>query len=108
MKEGVKNFAEITGKHLCWSLFFNKVRLEACNFIQKETPTRVFCCKFCKIFKSTYFVEYLRTAASEDKKIAWKSYYEKLLNKEFTWDRNCLSQVYVVSSLPCLIDNFIV
>ena len=30
---------------------------------QKETPTQVFTCKTCKIFKNTFFEAYLRTAA---------------------------------------------
>ena len=31
----------------------------------KVTPTYVFLCGFCELFKNTYFVEYLQTAASE-------------------------------------------
>ena len=31
----------------------------------KETPTRVFSCGYCEIFKNTYLEEHLRTAASE-------------------------------------------
>ena len=31
---------------------------------QEETPTQVFSCEICKIFKNTYFEEHLRTAAS--------------------------------------------
>ena len=46
-KKGVrKNFAEFTGKHLCQSLFFNKVR--------KETQALVFSCTFAK-FRITPF-----------------------------------------------------
>ena len=33
-------------------------------------------------------------------KIAWKNYYEKLLNTEFIWDRNSLSQADTASSAP--------
>ena len=32
--------------------------------IKKETQTQVFSCEYCKIFKNTYFEEYLRTTAS--------------------------------------------
>ena len=50
-KEGVlKNLAKLSGKRLCQSLFFSKVgscRSQTCNFIQKETLTRVFPCEFC-------------------------------------------------------------
>ena len=35
-RKGVlKNFAKYTGKHLCQSLFFNKVAGQVCNFIKK-------------------------------------------------------------------------
>ena len=55
MKIGVlKNFTKFTGKHRCQSLF-----LLSCNFIKKETLTQVFSCKFCKIFKNTFFTEHL-------------------------------------------------
>ena len=37
---------------------------EACNFIKKETLTKVFSCEFCEIFKNTFFTEHLRTTAS--------------------------------------------
>ena len=53
----LRNFANITGKHLCQSLFFNKVaglRSRACNFIKKETLAQVFSCEFCKISKNTF------------------------------------------------------
>ena len=56
IKIGVlKNFAIFTRKHLCWSLYLKK----AFNFI-KETPTQVFSCENCKIFKNSFFIEYLR------------------------------------------------
>ena len=32
-------------------------------FTGKETPRQVFSCKYCEIFKNTYFEEHLRTAA---------------------------------------------
>ena len=38
----LRNFAKFTGKHLCQSLFFNKVAGLACNFIKKETLARFF------------------------------------------------------------------
>ena len=41
----------------------------------------------------------------EDKKIAWKSYHEKLLNTDFAWDQNILFQVDTVSSVLHLIDK---
>ena len=55
VKKGVlRNFAKFTGKHLCQSLFFNKVADLACNFIKKETLAQVFSCEFYKISKNTF------------------------------------------------------
>ena len=36
------------------------VVLQACNFIKKETPAQMFSCKYCKIFKNSFFIEHLR------------------------------------------------
>ena len=33
-------------------------------FYQKETPTQLFSCEYCEIFKNTYFEEHLQMAAS--------------------------------------------
>ena len=44
----LKNFAKFVKKHLCWSLFVNKVE------------TQVFTCAFCKIFKNNFFIEHLQ------------------------------------------------
>ena len=53
LKKGVlENFAKFIGKHLCQGLFFNKV--EAFNFIKKETLTQVFSCEFCEVFNNTF------------------------------------------------------
>ena len=53
-KGALWNFAKFTGKHLCQSLFFNKVAGQACNFIKKETLAQVFSCEFCKISKNIF------------------------------------------------------
>ena len=45
-KSVLRNFAKFTGKHLCQSLFFNKVA---------GTLAQVFSFEFCKIFKKTFF-----------------------------------------------------
>ena len=50
VRKGVlRNFAKLTGKHLCQSLIFNKVTGKACNFIKKESLAQVFSCEFCEI-----------------------------------------------------------
>ena len=38
---------------------------QACNFIQKKVLTQVFSCKFCEIFKKTYFYKTPPVTASE-------------------------------------------
>ena len=54
-KKGVlRNFANFIGKHLSQS-FLIKLQAQACNFIKKETPARVFSCEVCKISKNIYF-----------------------------------------------------
>ena len=51
-KSVLKNFAKFTRKHLCWSLK------------KKNTPTQVFSCEFCEIFKNTSFYRTPPMAAS--------------------------------------------
>ena len=60
-KKGVfENFVKFTGKHLCQSLFFDKVRglRQACNFIKKRLA-QMFSCKFYEIFRNTFSKEHL-------------------------------------------------
>ena len=55
-KKGVvRNFAKITGKHLCRSLFCNK----------EETMAKVFLDEVFKISMNNFFTEHLRTTASK-------------------------------------------
>ena len=64
-KDVLINFSKLTGKHLCQSLFLNKVAgLKACNFIEKKSLAQVFSCEFCKICKNTFFQEHIRTTTS--------------------------------------------
>ena len=50
---------KFTGKDLCQSLFFNKLKTSG-NFIKQEALARVFSYEFCEIFKNTFFIENLR------------------------------------------------
>ena len=50
-------------------------------YLERETPTQFFSCKFCKIFEITYFIEHLRTAVSafwgtDHSKRYWISYLQ--------------------------------
>ena len=66
----LKNFALFTGKHLCWSLFL--IHLQAfrpatflergssmCFPVNIATPTQVFSCAYCEIFKNSFFIKHL-------------------------------------------------
>ena len=53
-KGALKYFAKFTGKHLCQSLFYNKVA-----GLQALTLTQVFSCEFCEILRTPIFIEYL-------------------------------------------------
>ena len=55
MNKGVlKNFSKFTGKHLCWSLSFNKVADPGTGVFQR----------ILHFFKSIFFSEHLWTTAS--------------------------------------------
>ena len=66
VEKGVfKNFANFTRKHLCQSLFFNKVASKRLQLYLKEALAQVFSCEYRETFKSTYFPEQIRTTASK-------------------------------------------
>ena len=53
-KKGVvRNSTKFTGKHLCQSLFFNKVAGPA-TLLQKQTLAQMFSCGFCEISNNTF------------------------------------------------------
>ena len=54
-KDALKNFAKLTGKHLCQSLFFSKVAGLGLQLCKKDTLAQVLSCKFCKVFQNTFF-----------------------------------------------------
>ena len=60
----VESFAKFTGKRLCQSLLFNKLQTSDLYLLIKETLAQVFSFEFCKIFKTTFFVEHLLMTAS--------------------------------------------
>ena len=73
------NFAKFTGKHLCQSLFLNKVA--------KETLAPVFSCEFCEIYKNTFFYGTHLVAASRTPIL--KIICERLLLKISISVKNC-------------------
>ena len=67
-KKGIlRNLTKFTGKHLCQSLFFNKVA--GLNFIKKETLAQVFSSQFRKISKNTFYYRTPLVAASDITKL---------------------------------------
>ena len=64
-KDVLKNFANFTGKNLCWSLFLIKLEFWGPATLLKKTPTQVFSCEIYKLFKNNYFEEHLSTSASK-------------------------------------------
>ena len=74
----LKNFANFTGTHLCWSLFLTKVSsgLKACNFIKKKLQHSCFTEKFAKYSSTTFFTEHLRWGITrQPDKLQLKTYY---------------------------------
>ena len=66
VRKGIlKNFAKFTGKHLCQSLFFNKVTL-----------ARAFSCEFCEISENTFSTEHLWKTVFQRKRIFNSSGFE--------------------------------
>ena len=54
-KSVFENFTKIT-KSICARVFFSKkIQAGGLQLYYKETPLLVFFCKFCEIFKNTYF-----------------------------------------------------
>ena len=58
-KVGVlKNFTNLTGKNLCWGLFFNKVAgVTTCNFIKKRLKHRCFPVVIAKFLRAAFFID---------------------------------------------------
>ena len=55
----LKNFANFTGKHQCWSL-----SLQACNFVKKRLQHRCYVVKFAKFLITIFFTEQLFTVTA--------------------------------------------
>ena len=66
----LKNFANFTGKHLCWSPFFNIVAglKRSVTFLKRDSNPGVFW-EICEVFKNTFFYRTPPVAASETKDV---------------------------------------
>ena len=72
VKKGVlRNFAKLTGKHFCKSIFLMKLQASLwClkRFYEglKGTLAQVFFCEFCELSQNTFSTEHLGTTISGD------------------------------------------
>ena len=56
----LRNFTKFTGKHLCQSLFFNKVAgLRLATLLKKRLWHRCFPVNFVKFLRTPFFIEHL-------------------------------------------------
>ena len=103
LKGVLRNFEKVTGKHLCQSLFYNKVAGWGLQLYQKrDSATGVFSW-ILQVSKNTFFTEYLRMTASayfqskqeESQKLHSPPTKEKILKrKSITFDRFLISGIY--------------
>ena len=57
----LRNFAKCTGKHLCQSLFLNKVAgLRLATLLKKRVWHRCYPVNFMKFLRTTFIIEHLR------------------------------------------------
>ena len=54
-KDVLKNFTKLTGKHLCQSLFFNKVAGLRHTILLKKGLAQMSFCEFCERLKNIFF-----------------------------------------------------
>ena len=65
----LRKLSKFAGKHLCQSLFFNKVADQRLATSLKKRLAQGFSCEFCEISKSTFFHRTPLVAASEKKRL---------------------------------------
>ena len=102
MKKGVlRSFTKFTGKHLCQSLFFNKVAGLRPAPLLKKILVQVFFCEFCEISKNTFFTEHPWTTASDNTEVRKND--DEWINSEvpqsLTQDLPIISQSKIIWSL---------
>ena len=59
VKVVLKNFTKFTGKHLCWSFFFNNVADWPLTLLKKRLQHRCFPANFVKFLRTPFFTEHL-------------------------------------------------
>ena len=81
-KKGVlRNFAKFTGKHLCQSLFFNKVEgLRPATLLKKRLWHRRFRVNFAKFLRTPFIIEHKMVKAGNKFKKAKRNLFFVLPN----------------------------
>ena len=99
----LKNFANFTGKHLCQSLFFNKVA-------GLKIVAQVFSCEVCRNFPNTFFAENLRKTTSEYGSFNWEFSFFWVFHKRNSedWYLSIEQDVWLLMLFPINWPNFIV
>ena len=103
VKKGVlRSFKKFTGKHLCQSLFFNKVAGRPANFIKKGTLAQVFSCEFCEFSKNTSFTEHLWATGSLYSAVRNRRVFQNSWIMYITWitsgnSRSLLNKLKIVT-----------
>ena len=59
-KDLLRNFARLTGKHLCQSLFFTEVGLRSATLLKKRLWHKCFPVNFAKFLRTPFLTEHLR------------------------------------------------
>ena len=101
IKKGVlRNFTKFTGKHLCRSLFFNKVVGWGLQLYWKGDFGTVFSWKFCEISKNASFSEHLWATAFDTKISAKRVYCYCMLLPSIAC---CYRVLHVVTECYCIL-----
>ena len=56
----LKSFANVTGNHLCWSLFLKNLQAEGLQLHIKRLQYRCFLVKFANVLRTPFLTEHLR------------------------------------------------
>ena len=107
-KKGVlRNFAKFTGKHLCQSIFLNKVL----QLYKKETLAQVFSCEFCEIFEINFFhrtplVAASNVTASLSRNLETFNFFWVPILQTTVWNKCYQISIWLVSISSLLILKF--
>ena len=111
-KAAPKNFAKFTWKHFVRVSFLNKAAgLRSPTLLKKRFWHKSFSCKFCQVFKNTFFIEHPRATISvhnyalEFKLVFWLLLVE--IGIGFTWNsfvikiHKCPQKMKFTSQIIC-------